>query len=76
MFYGRRKPYTKIGISRKPCPRCGKPSVHQWQACANNNLYVPICLDCDIEINRMVLEFLKIPNADKMIEKYKQEQNA
>ena len=55
---GRRKPYTEIGITRVPCTRCSNPSEHQWQVCANGNRYVGVCKRCDLELNRMVLEFM------------------
>ncbi len=57
----RRKPYTKTGIKRVPCARCGKPSFHQWQICALDNQWNGLCLNCDIELNRMVLGFIGIP---------------
>lgn len=66
---GRKKPYTEIGISRVPCRRCGKPSVHQWQCCANGNRWMGVCLDCDIELNRIALEFFRLPK--ELLEKYK-----
>lgn len=67
---GRRKPYTDRGISRVPCSRCGKPSTFQWNACANGNLYVGICTECDIALNGMVLEFMRIPGRKQLMKKY------
>jgi hypothetical protein len=61
MTLGRKAPYTDIGIRRIPCAHCYKPSVHQWQICANKNRYMGVCLDCDIEINRIVGEFMHLP---------------
>lgn len=69
-YKGRQKPYTQIGISRIPCTRCGKPSYHQWQVCANGRRFVGICLDCDIELNRVVLKFMKIPNRNFLMKVY------
>lgn len=54
----RTKPYTARGISRCKCMKCGKPAVHQWSACAVNHKHMPICLDCDIELNRLALTFI------------------
>jgi hypothetical protein len=54
----RRKPYTQAGIGRVPCKRCGRPSVHQWFACATNSWY-GVCLRCDIMLNRVVLQFFR-----------------
>ena len=67
---GRREAYTARGISRVPCARCGKPSVHQWNACANDNRFVGICTECDIALNRMVLRFMRFPNWRSLIERY------
>ncbi len=70
MFHGRRKPYTEIGIRRLNCQRCGEPAVHQWQVCANDNRYLPICLACDIDLNRVALDFMRVDNADELMERY------
>lgn len=71
--HGRKKPYTVIGIERLPCFRCGKPAYHQWQICADGNLYRPVCLDCDIELNEMVLFWFGFSFEEVVvkIEKYK-----
>jgi hypothetical protein len=70
----RRKPYTVIGIRRIPCCRCGKPSHASWQICADGNQYRGVCEKCDIALNELVLRFMKIPNAKKLMEKYIKEQ--
>lgn len=67
---GRRTPYTDRGIRRVPCARCGKPSHHQWNACALGGRYFGVCRDCDIGLNRVALEFMGIPEADKLIADY------
>lgn len=54
----RTKPYTERGIRRLQCFRCGSPAVHQWQICADGNIYRPICKECDIALNALVLEFM------------------
>lgn len=71
--HGRKKPYTVIGIERLPCFRCGNPAYHQWQICADGNLYRPVCLDCDIELNEMVLFWFGFSFEEVVvkIEKYK-----
>jgi hypothetical protein len=70
LFKGRRKPYSDTGIKRVPCARCGKPSRFQWQVCANDNLYLGICGECDIELNRMVLDFFRFSNKEKLLSNY------
>ena len=67
----RTKPYTAIGIKRKKCIRCGKQAATQWQICSDGNQYRPLCTDCDIELNKTVLEFMGFKNSEKMIENYK-----
>lgn len=70
----RRKPYTEIGINRVPCYRCGEPSLRQWQICSLNNEYKGLCRECDIKLNRIVLEFMNIPTKEVycLIEDYKE----
>lgn len=57
-LYGRRQPYTKNGIGRVPCTRCGRPARYQWQVCADGRLFRPICEVCDIELNELALRFM------------------
>lgn len=54
----RKKPYTAIGIKRLNCIRCGGKASAQWQICSDNNIYRPVCTDCDAALNRLVLAFL------------------
>lgn len=70
----RRNPYTSKGISRVPCFKCGKPSTQQWQVCSLDNEYKGLCTECDIELNRLVLEFVGVAKKkiQCLIEKYKE----
>lgn len=68
---GRRRPYTARGIARVPCCRCGQPSVHQWQACANDRLYVGVCPACDVALNALALRFMRIPHAGALLARYR-----
>ncbi len=72
---GRRKPYTASGIRRIACSRCGAPSVHQWQVCANDNLYLGCCAECDIRLNRMALEFMRVPETETLLKRYVEKQS-
>jgi hypothetical protein len=54
----RTKPYTERGIRQVPCAKCGKPSRHQWQICADHNQYRGLCAECDIEMNAMVMRWI------------------
>lgn len=67
----RRKPYTVIGISRCKCFRCGAKAMYQWQICADGNVYRPVCLKCDVELNEVVLKFMGFPDWEAKMESYK-----
>jgi hypothetical protein len=72
MKNGRKKPYTKMGIKRLDCSvkGCKNKAEFQWQICADNNLYRPICRKHDIEMNRVVLQFIKDPDKIKKMREY------
>jgi hypothetical protein len=70
--YGRKEPYTAIGIRRLPCCRCGRPAVHQWSACADGNLQRPLCMECDIGLNEVALRFIGDPDTDAKIAAYRE----
>ena len=59
----RRRPYADKGIKRVPCARCGRPSSQQWKVCALGR-WDGICVECDIELNRLVLKFIGIPSKE------------
>jgi len=67
----RKSGYSQSGIKKKKCIRCGNPADAQWQICSDGNNYRPICNDCDIELNRTVLVFMRHPNVDGLMRKYK-----
>lgn len=68
----RRKPYTDRGIARVPCARCGNPSKFQWSCCAVNNKWMPLCLDCDIGLNRVALNYvIGKEKAKPFVQKYR-----
>lgn len=70
-LYQRKQPYTEIGIRRLKCMRCGNQATQQWQVCADDNIYRPICADCDIELNILVLRWMGDSQLDSKIKKYK-----
>lgn len=58
--HGRKRPYTAVGIRRIPCTRfntCGNMASDQWQICSDNRLYRPLCTQCDVELNKMVMRW-------------------
>lgn len=71
----RRVPYTAAGIRRLKCVRCSAQAVHQWQVCADGNVFRPLCLPCDVALNKLVLEWANDPNAKQKVERYSAEQD-
>lgn len=71
----RRTPYTERGIRRLKCVRyalCGNRARTQWQVCADGRVYRPLCLSCDIELNRLVLEWALDPQAEEKVARYQE----
>ena len=68
---GRAEPYTNYAIKRLKCVRCGAQGVHQWNICADGNNYRVLCLECDIALNLLVLEWANHPNAKGLAEAYR-----
>lgn len=71
-YSGRLKPYVGRGILRIPCTRCGAPSFYQWSLCANGNRHSGLCAECDVALNEMALEFMRIPNRDVLMAAYRE----
>lgn len=66
----RRKPYTARGVQRLPCIRCGGRATFQWQICSDGNNYRPLCVACDVALNRLVLDWMGHPNAQALSNAY------
>jgi len=64
-------PYTETGILRLPCIRCGEQAEVQWQICSDGNNYRPLCLECDIKLQLVVLKFMKHPAAVQLANEYR-----
>lgn len=69
-FIGTVEPISLDQLWEVPCIRCGQPSQCQWNVCANKGLSLSLCLDCDIELNRVVLKFLGFQNPESYLEWY------
>lgn len=67
----RTRPYTTEGIKRVPCFRCGKPSKHQWQICADDRVFRAVCGDCDIALNELVLRWMGFKDWKQKMKLYK-----
>lgn len=66
----RPEPYTALGIRRLRCIRCGAPAMFQWQICSDGNQHRPLCLDCDVALNRLVLDWMGHPDAQVLGDRY------
>lgn len=67
----RRRPYSTAGIHRVPCWRCGAPSKHQWQVCADDRIFRGLCWPCDVALNALVLRWMGDPEWRRKVERYK-----
>jgi len=69
---GRKAPYSISAIRSRMCSRagCTRMSFATWQACCDDRLYRPICAECDIELNRTVLEWWGDPDWERKIVEY------
>lgn len=70
-LHGRRKPYMQIGVERLPCYRCGQKAYFTWQICSDERLHRPLCRDCDIALNEMVLRWMGFVGWRGMIKRYR-----
>ncbi len=72
---GRAKEYEEKSISQVCCWRCGTKSArYQWSICSLDNRWFPICEDCDVELNDLVLVFAGFTpdNRRQLIDRYKE----
>jgi NAD-dependent SIR2 family protein deacetylase len=64
-------PYTRRSIKRAQCVRCGERASDAFTICAaGTHRQLPVCKECDIAINAMIVRFLGFPDAEQMIETY------
>jgi len=64
-----RHPYTEEEIAEAECCRCGSPAKFQWNACADG-VYRPVCPECDVALNALALEFMRVPGWKRKMRKY------
>lgn len=67
---GRKKPFSDKEIEKCECVRCGKPARFQWNACADGNTWRPMCEQCDIMLNAVVLKFLGFKDWKQKVRDY------
>lgn len=70
----RRTPYTKEGIKRVKCcvEGCTQRGFASWQVCADKGTFRPVCIDHDVQINRMVMMLMygPTPEVETIMEGY------
>jgi len=71
MLTGRHKLYTKIGLRRLSCVRCGDPAARQVRFSVDG-LWKPVCRQCDEELQLIFLVYLGDPDIDSKIERYRE----
>ena len=68
---GRRTQYTQDTIQRAKCFKCKtRPAKEQFNICALGGRFVPICPECDVELNALVLNWLDVPEKDERMKIY------
>lgn len=65
------RPYTARGIKRCPCVRCSRPAHATWQVCADERRHRPLCKECDIALNELVLRWAGDPEWQAKIAVYR-----
>lgn len=66
----RSEPYSEQQMKRQRCIRCGDRAKQQWQICADNNNYRPVCIACDLALNLLVLKWMGHPKATELARVY------
>lgn len=66
----RKRPYTEAQLKKCDCFRCGKPARFQWNACADDNVWRPLCEACDVELNVIVLRWMGFKNWKTKVKNY------
>jgi hypothetical protein len=69
----RKTPYTEIGIRRVKCFRCNAPARFQWTICSLGSRFAPVCEQCDVALNELVLRFMGVIDFKDIIKQYAKE---
>ena len=64
---------TGSDIDGKPCCKCGRPAVESFNICALGYSKIwPVCRECDIEINELVVRFIFGGRRERALKKYRE----
>lgn len=66
----RLKPYTPKQLEKEKCFRCGAPAEYQWSACADQNVWRPLCRQCDFDLNVMVIKWMGFKDWKRKLKDY------
>lgn len=75
---GRRRGFYTVGdLARLQllCARagCARVALFTWSACADANWLRPLCPECDVEMNDMVLRWMGDPDRTEKMRAYRAE---
>lgn len=64
--------YTQGEVERRLCSRagCWRMAHACWSGCADDNVQRPLCAECDIDLNRQVLQWWGDPEWEARITAY------
>lgn len=67
--------YSKEEIKEELCSRagCGRQAHATWAGCADGNVMRPLCPECDVELNKMAMEWWGDPDWESKIVAYANE---
>lgn len=51
------------------CVKCGGPEYARWHFCSHGKAE-PVCIDCDVELNRIALQFRFPRSWEKKLKAY------
>lgn len=64
--------YTADEVKEVLCSRsgCGRMGHATWAGCADDNIKRPLCPECDIDLNRLAMEWWGDPDWERKIVEY------
>jgi len=55
---------------KNTCHRCGKKATETWSICAMQNKPYYCCAECDIELNKLFLMYMKVDGWESRLKEY------
>ena len=66
----RKAPIPYSALLRMKCVACGARAKFQWSACADGNVWRPLCPRCDVAVNIAVLKVVQPKNWRRKVRAY------